>query len=252
MRHILQTGCLVLGILCFSYYTGIVIYAGLRSDFAWIWLLGGAFFLLLWRGLAVVGSHPDTPLRFAVRIGFGMLLAGLLVAAVLGSRVVAGMVAQPEADLDYVIVLGAQVRGTRPSRALRKRLDCALEYAEKNPRTRLIVSGGQGPDEDISEAECMYRYLTEHGLEKDRLILEDRSTSTRENLCFSAAYLDKERDRVGILSNNFHICRALLVAEKEGYRKVCGIPAHAEVWMQPHYILREICALLAEKVRGTI
>ncbi len=253
MRHCLQTGCLVLGILCFLYYIGITAYAGIRTSLSWLWILGGLYFLLLWRLQVRAAANPRAAvLRYAVRGMFALLIAGLVVLLLLGSRIVAGMHEQPEADLDYVIVLGAQVRGKRPSRALRRRLERAAEYARENPDTVLILSGGQGPDEGISEAECMRRYLTEQGIEEKRLLLEDKSTTTRENLRFSAKLLDKEEDRVGIVTNNFHICRALMVARRQGYRHISGIPASAVPGMQLHNILREACGLLAEHVRAAL
>jgi uncharacterized SAM-binding protein YcdF (DUF218 family) len=227
------------------YYAAIGLYVGFASDFAWIWVLGGCFFLGLRGTLVYQTSHPGHWIRFVSGGMICLLTVGILVILLIGSRVIGGMMAQPQKNLDYVLVLGAQVKGTEPSRALRKRLDCALAYAEENPDTILILSGGKGSDEEISEAECMYRYLTGKGLAADRMILEDQSTSTRENLEFSASYLDREQDQIGILSNNFHIYRALLLADRAGYQHVCGIPAPSDALMQPHYVLREICAVLA-------
>ncbi len=249
MRHCLQTGCLVLGILCFIYYIGITAYAGIRTSLSWLWILGGLFFLLLWRLQIRAAAHPqEAALRYAVKGMFAFLIVCVVVIVLVGSRIVAGMYAQPEAGLDYVIVLGAQVRGERPSRALRRRLDRAAEYARANPETLLILSGGQGPDEGISEAECMRRCLTEQGIAEERLLLEDRSTSTRENLSFSAKLLDKEADSVGIVTNSFHIYRAMMLARRQGYAHTSGIPASADPGMQPHNVLREVCGVLAEEL----
>ncbi len=167
-----------------------------------------------------------------------------------GSQVIRDMTLQPRQNLEYVIVLGAQVRGTQPSRALRKRLDCALEYAQNNPNTVFILSGGQGSDEEISEAQCMYTYMAEQGMDTNRLRMEDRSTSTKENLRFSAELLDKEKNHIGILSNNFHIHRALLLAAEEGYHQVYGLPAPSDTVMQLQYVVREICALMVIQIRG--
>lgn len=250
MRHILQTGCLVSGILCLFYFAAIVAHAGFSEWFMCIWALAGAFFLMLWRLLLYQSRHPGTALRFVTGTAFGLLLIVFLLIMVIGSRVVSKMTAKPQSSLDYVIVLGARVRGDQPTRALRRRLDCALEYAKENPDTVFILSGGQGPDEGISEAQCMYNYMEAKGMDTSRLVKEDRSTTTQENMRFSAAFLDKERDRVGIVSNNFHICRALLLAKSEGYQQICAIAAHSDLWMQPHYVLREICALLVLKIKG--
>ncbi len=252
MKVHLSAGCLFLGILCFSYFAGIVAYAGIRTSICWAWALGGALFLFLWRALLYQDAHPESALRY-VTGGIGILIAaGLLVLLVIGSRVVSAMNGTPKPHLAYVIVLGAQVNGTQPSRALRRRLDEAVAYAEQNPDTLFVLSGGKGPDEGISEAECMYRYMTARGVSPERLLLEDQSASTRENLELSDRLYDLKPRSVGVLSNSFHLYRAVELAKRQGYEDVSGIPASSDIWMQPHNILREICCVLVEKVRGIL
>ena len=250
--HVIQTGCLILGILCFFYYVGIVLYAGLRTSISWVWLLAAGVFLFLWRALIWQQNHPGSWIRYVTGVLGVLLVVGFIVILAIGTRVVGAMVQEPETGLDCVIVLGAQVRGAASSRALRRRLDCAVEYAQKNPETVFVLSGGQGPDERISEAECMYYYMVEHGVSKERLLLEDQSTSTKENLEFSDRLYSLKEKRVGILSNNFHIYRALALAGQEGYRMVCGVPASSDAGMQPHNILREVCCVLLELAKGNI
>lgn len=118
---------------------------------------------------------------------------------------------------EAVIVLGCQVRGEEPSLMLQRRLDAALEVLDENPEALCVVSGGQGSGEDISEAEAMKRYLTERGVSADRIILEDRSISTRENIRFSAELL-KQRglSRAVIATNEFHQYRAGIYAKRNG------------------------------------
>lgn len=246
----LQTGCLISGILCFVYFVLIVCYAGLSEWFMWIWALSGAGLLLLWRMLVYCQIHPGTGVRLVTNAIIALILTAVVLILWMGSRVAGGMRARPVVKLDYVIVLGARVRGDQPTRALRKRLDRAMEYAADNLNTVLILSGGQGPDEGISEAQCMYNYMEEKGMDTSRLRMEDQSTSTRENLQFSAVLLNRKKDRIGIVSNNFHIYRAMVLAEQEGYEHICGIPAPSDFWMQPHYVLREICALLVMRIRS--
>ena len=154
-------------------------------------------------------------------------------------------------EVPVVIVLGAQVKGTRPSRALERRLKKAEAFLKEHPDTLAVLSGGQGDGEDITEAQCMYDWLTEHGIASRRLILEERSTSTEENLKFSAAFLDKTAP-VGILTSNFHVYRALRLAKKQGYAKPCGIPAKSDARYQVHYLVREFFALVKEKIKGNI
>lgn len=273
MTRILETGCLMVGILCLLYYFCIVIYAGLPTSLAWIWPLGGAFLMMLRFALRFQETHAGTWMRFVTGVSFVLLAAAIAVLLAIGSRVVAAMRQGSSAQsvLEYVIVLGAQVRGTKPSRALKKRLERTAEYAVENPDTVFILSGGQGSDEDISEAECMYQYLVRAGVDEERLIKEGRSTSTEENLRFAAELIRNRSDGaadgkadvivgaaddnsgirvpVGVLSNSFHIYRALILAQQLGYTDVSGIAAPSAPLMMPHNIVREVCAILVMKLR---
>lgn len=248
MKDVLQTGCLIIGILCLFYFVLIICYAGLSEWFMWIWMLAGGVFLLQWRLLLYERLHPESRVSLLTGSIFLVMLCAVSLIVWLGVKVINGMQVVPRQDLEYVLVLGARVKEDRPTRALRKRLDTAIAYAQKNPETTFILAGGQGPDEGISEAQCMYQYMKEKGMDVQRLIMEDKSTSTRENMCFSAVFLNREKDSVGIVSNNFHIYRALLLAKKVGYQNIWGIPAPSDFWMQPHYVLREIAALFKEVI----
>lgn len=256
----------ILSIACFGYYAVIALYAGPTADFSWFWIALGAGFLFLYlsgRGdvlPAAAGGRDSlqtggqvhsavSVLRVLLRY---LILAVQCLIAVLSIPVFSNMNLPDPSACPYVIVLGAQVKGTQPSRALRKRLDKALAYAEEHPETVLVLSGGQGPNEDISEAECMHAYLKATGLDEGRMVLEDRSTSTKENLVFSDEKTGCGSGRCGILSNDFHVCRALLLAKKCGYADACGIDAPSDPVMQLHYIVRETAALTAEKLKGEI
>lgn len=249
---IAEAACLVFGILCLLYYLAIILYSGVTTDFAWIWAAAGIFLLGLGQIMKYIRYHPGAVPCWILWSGSALLLAGIVVFLYLAGCVVSGMNRKAEPGLDYVIVLGAQVRGEKPSRALRKRLDRAAEYAGENPDTVLILSGGKGSGEDISEAECMYRYLAEQGIDPERLKKEDRSTSTKENLEFSRELYHPEDSRTGLISNNFHIYRALALAKKSGYTQIYGIPASSDIGMQPHNIVREVFALAFLKITGKI
>ncbi|HEY4553449.1 MAG TPA: YdcF family protein [Bacillaceae bacterium] len=125
---------------------------------------------------------------------------------------------KPKADgtNKYAIVLGAKVNGETPSLSLQYRLEAALKYAREHPHVILILSGGQGPEEFIPEAEAMKRYLTAHGIEEDRLLLESESTSTYENILFSKRLLPKSADRVTIITSDYHLARARKLARGLG------------------------------------
>lgn len=146
--------------------------------------------------------------------------------------------------VDCVIVLGCQVRGEIPTEMLCDRLDAALELLEENPEAFCVVSGGQGRQEDISEAEAMRRYLSANGIEDERIIPETRSTSTEENLRFSAELIE-ERGISGnmvVVTNEFHQYRADIYARRSGLN-VGHHSAPTSVRLFPNYWLREWGAL---------
>ncbi len=130
--------------------------------------------------------------------------------------------------VDYVIVLGARLYGDIPSPALLERLKIAKVYLLENKEVKVVVSGGQGLNEDIAEAHAMEKYLVDNGIEKSRIIIEDKSTSTFENLRLSLDKIrevdDKENIKILIVSNKYHIFRSKLLAKRLGLIPY-GLPA---------------------------
>ena len=157
-----------------------------------------------------------------------------------------------EPNADYLIVFGAGLFGKNPSRSLRDRLDAAAEYLNSSPETRVILSGGQGPDEAIPEAEAMKTYLLQAGIKEDRLLLEDRSTSTSENIQFSKAVIESDLAGTGknisdltivVISSEYHLHRIRYLAEKAGLSVSC-IAAPTSLWfLKLNYFIREIPAM---------
>ena len=181
-----------------------------------------------------------------------LILAGSAAAAIAVTTVIltvmivkaAGI--RPSSDAP-VIVLGCQVKGERPSLMLTGRMDAAIRYLQDHPDVLCVVSGGKGDGEMITEAECMFRYMTARGIEPDRILCEDRSTSTRENLLFSLQILREKglqdiRD-VALVTNEFHACRAHLIAKKLGL-KAGIVPAASPWWLLPSFYVRELFGLL--------
>ncbi len=157
-------------------------------------------------------------------------------------------VKEPEPD-STLIILGCQVKGERPSLMLRKRLEAAYEYLAENPDSACILSGGQGPDEAISEAECMYRYLTEKGISPDRLYKEEKSTSTRENLAFSKEILEDNHlnPNIAIATNEFHQYRAGRIADALGF-DYAAVSGRTPLYLLASYYVRELYGILYEWV----
>ncbi|PFY30110.1 cytoplasmic protein [Bacillus toyonensis] len=127
-------------------------------------------------------------------------------------------------DADYIIVLGSKVNGTKPSYSLQYRIDKAAEYLKLHEKTIAIVSGGQGKGEDISEALAMKQGLMKQNIAEDRIIMEDKSTSTDENITFSKPLIPANMKKGMIVTNDFHMFRAKKIAAKQGLQ-LEGLPA---------------------------
>lgn len=183
-------------------------------------------------------------LRTILIIGICLVLA---LAVFTGIWIASAARGEADTPCQYVIVLGAGVRGTEPSLILSSRINSAYTYLTEHPEVQCIVSGGQGSGEDISEAQCMYEHLVEKGIDPERIWLESKSTSTRENLRFSLELIEEKTgqrpSQAAVLSNEFHLFRASLFAAEQELDMV-GVPAETP-WLTllVNYFLREIVAV---------
>ena len=239
-----------LGVLSVLYGVSIMLIHSGTSFFA-IWYAIGAFFLVCaW----VNHAHLwDAIPAFVKAAGLGAL--GLLVAVLLFTQglAVSQFGAKGEPDLDYIVVLGAQVHDDgSPSLVLQYRLDTALDYLAHNPSTRCIVSGGQGPNETMPEAAGMANYLAAHGIERERILVEDRSQNTMQNIAYSRELMDAPECSVGIVTNNFHVYRSVKIAQKAGLENACGIAAHSTLHSLPNNMLREGLGIVKDYLVGNL
>ncbi|MCQ2565609.1 MAG: YdcF family protein [Clostridia bacterium] len=157
-------------------------------------------------------------------------------------------------NADYLIVLGCGVRGTTPSIAMKNRTDAAAAYLLKNPDTICICSGGQGPGEDTTEASAMKQLICTCGIDDSRIILEENSTSTEENIKFSADVIteyggDINNSNIVICSSEYHIFRAKYMAEYMLGVIWEGLPAQSTLPLSCFgYYLREGAGMIAVRL----
>ena len=243
---------LLLGIAMIAYYLALGFAVRFGQSLQYLWLLGGGLCIaryLYWRRVEKSGKYPRRrKLLRTLRILFCLALAFFL--AVEGVILCGGMM-EAEQGLDYIVVLGAKVNGTEPSGSLRNRIQVGVEYLRDNPTTIAVLSGGQGSDEDISEAWCMYENMLAAGIDPARLILEEQSADTAANLRNSRSLIP-EGASVGLVTNNFHIFRALALARNQGWEDVRGIPVATTIFSLPHYLMREFVGVVYETVRGNL
>ncbi len=191
-------------------------------------------------------SHPK-PVKIIHKVVTILLIIFLVVVTVTGCLIVRASYGDPQENTDYMLVLGAKVRNDGPSLSLQERIRGAYDYMIAHPDVIAIVSGGQGPDEPMTEAKCMADELIAMGIDKDRIWLEDKATSTWENIQFSLKLIEEKTgsrpQKLGILSSEYHLFRASLFAKRAGVEFI-GIPATTE-WLalRVNYFLREIAGV---------
>lgn len=176
-----------LAALCAGYFAVIVLYAGIGTSFAFIWLFFAALCLFLVYGKWYYRRNADRIPRWVPVSVVTTCVAGLTVFAAVCIMVFSGVAGSDPVGLDYVIVLGAQGKEHTVNGSLKLRLDKAIEYVEENPDTILVLSGGPMQGEEKSEAELMYDYLRYNGVRPDQMLMEKRSASTVENVAFSVS-----------------------------------------------------------------
>ena len=214
--------------------------------------LGMAFFALLASAvifrsrLSALMAHK--PVRIAAIVLLSVAGVLLVLALIISAFMIKAANNRPEKS-STVIVLGCRVKNGGPSLMLAKRINAAYDYLSENPDACAVLSGGQGPDEAISEAQCMFNELVKKGISPDRLYLEDKSTNTYENIRFSSEIMRKNglSGDVTIVTNEFHQCRAQIIAKKQGI-KAYGISAPTALFLLPTYWIRDCLGVAYETV----
>ncbi|MDR1390543.1 MAG: YdcF family protein [Treponema sp.] len=149
-------------------------------------------------------------------------------------------------NADYIILLGAGLNGKNPSLTLTRRINTAIDYLKLNQNTKIIVSGGRGRDEDISEAEVISNVLQNNGISAEHIVLEDKSRNTLENLKYSGEIINDYNKKVLIVSSEFHLFRAKSIAKKIGYKNIYTLASKSPRILLVNYYVREYFAVIKE------
>ena len=201
-----------------------------NSTFSRFWILAGIV-------LIVSGMINHIVIHIVLVVGI-VLFVGTEV------LILKAMFQKHISKLPYIIVLGAKVNGTVVSESLRRRLDAAAVYLQENPDTQVIVSGSKLNGELITEAEAMMRYLADRGIDERRILKEENSYTTKQNLILSRELMEDKAAAVGIVTSNYHIYRSLVYAKRLGYKEVTGIPASCHPVLFVNYMTREFFAVI--------
>lgn len=188
-----------------------------------------------WKGFCGIVSSVWSHLWGKILLIFiaAVIVVGIVYVSVLSVLMYRAQENTPD-EPNVIVVLGCKVKGQKPSRMLRRRLEAAFDALNRHPDVLCIVSGGQGSNEEISEALAMKKYLCEKGIDESRIIMEDRSTSTYENIQFSLDILDSlgMSHDMTLVTDGFHQYRASLIARSQGVENVTAYSAYTE----PRYL----------------
>lgn len=210
---------------------------------------------LLWLLAVLIFAFPRLSKTWRSVLA-ALLVLGAAVFAVFEAPVISNAKTDATPQSDYLIVLGAGVNGSAPSLSMVNRLEAALDYLEAYPDAVAIVSGGQGAGEDVTEASAMHDWLVAHGMPESRIVQEDQSTSTRENLENSFAIIRSRggdpADGVAVVSSEYHLYRAKQMARALG-AKPLGVAAETTLpTMRANYFIREAFAAAYMQVFGVL
>ena len=165
-----------------------------------------------------VYSYKGSRKPLWLKIILALILIGAIIFGVAYAMVMGGSVSRMEDESHIMVILGCRVMPWGPSILLQDRLDAALEYLQENPDMTVVVTGGQGDNEPMSEAQAMYEYLTSHGIPAEQILMEDQSTSTLENLRNASALLYQQgydtTEEILVVTNDFHLTRTRMLFKR--------------------------------------
>ncbi len=237
----------ILTIVAIIHFIVLIAYAGFAASFAFFWLLLAIICLVITGALyGIRKKNIHIPLFWNVFIKTTVAL-GILVFCIIQMLIFTQMNAYPNKEVDTLVVLGARLYGEKPSPVLQDRLDAAYTYLEECEEVNVIVCGGKGNDESISEAQAMKEYLVAKGIDVDRIIVEDTSINTAENIAF-AKELIKEDISVAVVTSGFHMYRAKKLFKKQGFRDITGIAAKENIKLLPNNCVREFFAIMKDMI----
>ncbi|KEH87336.1 hypothetical protein Z967_03420 [Clostridium novyi A str. 4540] len=235
-----------IGVLSILYYLFFVRFSGIIG-FHIIWFLMGIGFLFysfIKKFIINIYRLLNSRLKFLVKL---VIIAGFVSFIILESCIIYFGISKKYVKSDYIIVLGAAVHGDYMSLILKERVDKTLDYLREYPNTKIIVSGGKGPGESITEAEAMRRYLVSNGICDNQIIKEEKSRTTAENFKYSSKIIrSMENGRtptVSVVTTNFHMLRAKMLAKRSGL-VVQEVVSKGYISSAPNYYVREYFALV--------
>ena len=244
---------IMLGVLCLVYAFAMY-FTGFGGFLSFVWLIPALLGFLL----SGILAGKITLRKWQKRLMMYVLIPIVSIFLVVEIIIISGFFEKPKEEPKYIVVLGTTVYEHGPCYLLRQRLKEAVKWADIYEDAMIVVTGGQGETEPFTEGSEMKRYLIEEmGVSEDRILVEEASVNTYENMKFTGEILEKEDENfsyektpVLVVTNNFHMYRAMQIAKKAGYENVAGAPSGTYIFLFPHYMVREFCAILKNLALG--
>lgn len=248
MEKIILKVMFIAGIIIILY--GILVFSliGVQRVFNYFYLATGGLFVamaLLWPKISSkIGLLPS---RIIMAAFFAIITFFLIVEI----QIITFGNSKPDKDADYVILLGSQMWNSGPSMDYQARIEAAYEYLIDNPKTKLIATGARGRNEPCSEAQGAADYLIRKGIDRNRIIIEDNSYSTLENITNAKQLILKESKdpvdcKVVIVSATYHLYRAAYIAKKLGFKDISVKGSNGLFALLPQYYTREFFGMIKE------
>lgn len=246
MKKIKGTSMIILGSISIIYYFLLVTFGG-KISFAKFWLIIGSFMFLIGI-IKKIDKNKTIKLNKRVkRIFITLFSVGVASFIIIEGFIITSGICGEMKKSDYLVILGAGLRGEKMSLTLSQRMHKSLEYIENYPDVKIVVSGGQGPGEYITEAEAMKRFLINHGVSGKNIIKEEKSTSTAENLKYTKDKLEqidqRKNMKISIVTSDFHMFRAQFLAKRVGF-DTYAVPTKLHFLLIPNFYVREYFAVI--------
>lgn len=239
----------ILGMLSLIYYATIRMYSQ-GQQLTWIWVVLAGLFVLAGIGKQYRKKHGKRHIPLAVRTFCvtSFILIGVLFGVVTG-RILTEMFRTAEEPIDYIVILCQSELSGETEEELEARMETALSYLEENTEVKAIVSGGWNANSGTAPAYHMYRYLVEHGVWVNRIIWENHTGRSTENLIHVKTIVgDTESNHIAIVSSNYFSYRALRMAHQVGIWNLQMIPVTTTGWLLPHRIMVEFLNIVYDKL----
>lgn len=243
-RKLIALILLITGILSVVYSFIATLY---RVSFSGFFMFIGIA-LISFSLLKLLMKPVKSPLiKLLIRIFNILIILGICIFIIIEGLIINSSVRKDITKPDYIVILGAGLWGDTPSLTLIQRLETSLDLIKLHPDVKVIVSGGQGPGETITEAEAMKRFLVSKGVDRTRIILEDKSTNTLENLYNTRQTIkridNRDKINISIITSNFHMFRSKFLANRVGFNAY-GYPSPTLIYLVPAYHTREVLAVI--------